>query len=282
MIANNSRKAKKVTLTVVLYTLICLLLFVNIYPFLMLVFGAVKDDVQFYNSPFWAALPLNFAYMRTVIPIVWRYVLNTVIIAVVGIAGNLLISGISAYVFARLKFVGKEVLFLLIIALMMIPSILSIIPTYRLYLAFGLDNTLAALFLPMIATGPIFGVFLLRSFFGGIPEDVFEAARVDGCNEVQSFFKICIPLSLPIIGTLAIMNTISVWNDVIWPQLINNENAVLNIGAGLKKMFDSMTGAPNYPYLFSAYLLASLPMILLFFFTTKYYIEGLSSSGLKM
>lgn len=260
---------------------IIIILALNIFPFIMLIFGALKNNSQFYAQPYLPTLPIDFSYLVAVAPLVGKYVMNTIIVAIFGIAGNLFISGLSAYVFARLKFFGKEFLFYLIIMLMMVPSILVIVPNYHLYLTFHLENTLLALILPMVTTGPIFGTFLLRGFFEGIPEEIFEAARVDGASEFRLFISMCIPISIPIFGTLAIMNVISVWNDVIWPNLINSDKNYLTIGAGLLNIVNTTTTI-NYPFQFAAYLFASLPVIILFIFATRFYIDGLSSSGLKM
>lgn len=273
---------KKRILSIILNVVICFILFMNIYPFLMMIFGAFKDDVQFAKAPFTLALPLDFSYFPDVIKSTYKYVLNTIIVAFFGVLGNLFISGLSAYVFARMKFYGKEFLFYMVIALMMIPSILTLVPSYRLYMSLSLEDTLLALILPMVVSGPIFGTFLFRSFFEGINEEIFESARIDGCNDMDLFLRITVPMSYPIIGTLAIMNVVNAFNDVIWPNLINTDPDKLTIGAGLLNIVNSMSGAVNYTYQFAAYTFASLPMMILFIFATRFYIEGLSASGLKM
>ncbi|HPU58904.1 MAG TPA: carbohydrate ABC transporter permease, partial [Candidatus Avimonas sp.] len=133
-----------------------------------------------------------------------------------------------------------------------------------------------------VAGGPVFGVFLLRSFYEGLPESVFESARIDGANELRVFFSICIPMSMSIMGTLVIMQIMSIWNEYLWPIITIQDDRLLTISAGLLQRFSNVTGVPNYPITFSAYLVSSIPLIVLFFAANKYYIEGLTSSAIKL
>lgn len=263
-----------------LHFFVILLLFVNVYPLGMLIWGSLKDEMAFQYAPFIPTFPLDFSNYAVTFFWTYRYVINTLIVAAAGVLGNLFISSLSAYVFARMKFYGKEVLFYFIIALMMIPSSLSLVPTYMMYDSFGLFNSYLGLILPLITGGPIFGTFLLRSSFESIPEEVFEAARMDGTSEFQAYRRICLPMSMPIIGTLAIINVIGIWNDVIWPSLIIEDTNLLTVAAGLFTRFGGLT--TNYPLQFSGFVITSVPLMFLFIFATRFYVEGMSSSGLKM
>jgi multiple sugar transport system permease protein len=247
----------------------------------MAFWNAFKSDQGFLYSRWYPTMPLRFRNFIVAFPLIWRYLLNTLVVASAGTAGMLFISSLSAFTFARMKFPGKEFLYMMVIALMMIPGILTIVPSFMLYKNFGLLNTPWVLILPIIVGGPVFGTFLLRAFFTGIPEDIFEAARIDGAEEFRVYYSICLPLCMPILGTLTIMQINGVWNDYFWPMITQNRHENMTISAGLLVQF-STEFTSNYPVQFAGYLLSSVPLILLFVFANKYYIEGLTSSAIKL
>ena len=127
----------------------------------------------------------------------------------------------------------------------------------------------------------MFGVFLLRIFFEGIPGEIFESARIDGANEVKAYFYIGLPMSMPILGTLAIMQIINCWNDYMWPMITIQDESLMTIACGLLTRFSVQYGS-NYPIMFASYMVASIPLILLFIYANKFYIEGLTSSAIKL
>ncbi len=265
----------------VLHVIIWILLFVLLYPLAMTVWSSFKMDLDFEYSKWFPTLPLNLNNYAVTFHMVWRYIANTIFVAGAGCVGMLFLSSIAAFAFARMKFPGREFLYISIIALMMIPGVLSLVPSYMLYNNFGLLDTYWVLILPNIIGGSIFGVFLLRSSFEGIPEEIFEAARIDGASEFKVYMLICLPLSLAIMGTLAIMNIIGVWNDYLWPMITIRNDDLLTISAGLIVKFTKQTGN-NYPLTFAGYMLSSIPLIFLFTFANRYYIEGLTSSAIKL
>lgn len=281
--AGLKKKHKKIHASaVVIHVCILLLLAGTIMPLYMTLINSVKGELQFQEHPFIITFPIDLINYPAAFAITYRYILNTIFVAICGITGCLFISSLSAYVFARMDFFGKEFLFTLIIVLMMIPGTLSMIPNYLMYTKFfGLYNNVFGIILPFIAGGPIFGTFLLRSSFEGIPKDIFESARCEGAGELRVYMSICLPLSLPIMGTYAIMNIVSIWNDVVWPNLLIEDTAKLTVAAGLYRTFQEW-GSTNYPYQFAAYLITSLPITVLFFFATRVFVEGLTTSGLKM
>lgn len=252
-----------------------------LYPLALTIWNSVKIDLQFQTSKWYPTLPVWLTNYQVALPKVWRYMLNTVIVAVGGTLGMLLLSSLAAYGFARIKIYGKEAVYLIIIALMMIPGVLTLVPSYMLWKnIIGLNNY-AILILPVIIGGSVFGIFLLRSFFEGIPEDIFESARIDGANELLVYFKICLPMSIPIMGTLSIMQITGIWNDYMWPLITIQNEKLMTISVGLLTRFANMYGT-NYPIMFSSYMVASIPLILLFIFANKFYIEGLTSAAIKM
>ncbi len=251
------------------------------YPLLVAIWGAFKSNAQFQVNKWLPALPLNFTNFFVAIKSLYRYILNTMIVGVLGTAGVLLVSCPAAYAFARKKFPGKQILFMLVIGLMMIPAIMTLVPSFMLYKKLVGTNTYAILIIPIITGGSVFAVFLLRSFFASIDEGIFEAARIDGANDFMCFIKICLPLSMPILLTLIIMQLNGVWNDYLWPMIaIPTDTSKLTIAAAIKKEFLS-GNAGSYPLLFSGYLVSTIPMIFLFVFGNKYYVEGLNSSAIK-
>lgn len=264
-----------------LHIIIILLLFMMVYPLAMSLWNAFKSQSAYDYTKWYPTLPLRLSNMAVAFSQTWRYVLNTVIVAAAGVGGCLFIASLSAYVFARMEFPGRKILFAMVIALMMVPGILTLVPSYSIYRSLGLLDSLTVLILPIVIGGSIFGVFLLNAFFQSLPKDIFEAARIDGAGEFQCYSRIAIPLCMPIMGTLAIMKVIDVWNDYLWPMITIHDYEKLTISAGLLVSFTKQYSS-NMPVTFSGYLVASIPLIILFVTANKYYIEGLVSSAIKM
>jgi multiple sugar transport system permease protein len=273
---------KKTTLPQgILHVIMCLLLFLMIYPLAMGFWNAFKSDLGYLYTRWYPTIPLRFRNFVVAFPRVYRYIINTMIVAAFGTAGMLFVSSLAAYAFARMRFFGKNLVYMLVIALMMIPGVLTLIPSFMLYKSFGLLNTRLVLILPIITGGSVFGTFLLRAFFAGVPEDIFEAARIDGAKEFRVYRSICLPLCMPILGTLTIMQINGIWNDYMWPMITQQDHRKLTISAGLIVQF-VREYSTNYPVQFAGYLLSSVPLILLFIYANKYYIEGLTSSAIKL
>ena len=252
-----------------------------VYPIVISLFVSLKDINAYKASPWLPTLPFwvsNFTYAGSQI---WQYMMNTVFVSIVSVIGLLFFSSISAFAFSRLEFPGREQIFFAIIALMMVPGVLTLVPTYMTYNYLGTLNTFWVLILPIVIGGSIGGIFLLRSFFNGLPEDLFEAARLDGCSEFSVYTKICLPLSKPILGTLAIQTILGIFNDLIWPMLTIQNEKLWTISAGIFIRFMNQN-AQNVPVSFSGYMIASLPLLILFIAANKSFIQGLTSAGLKL
>jgi multiple sugar transport system permease protein len=258
-----------------------ILLILMVYPLAMAMWSALKSEDIFRDSQWFPTLPLYLSNIAVAFPKVARYMINTILVAGIGTAGMLFLSSISAFTFARMKFLGKNLIYTMVISLMMIPGVLTLVPSYMIYKSIVGLNNYTILILPIIIGGSVFGIFLLRTFFEGIPEDVFEAARIDGAKEFTVYLKICLPLSLPIMGTLAIMQINGVWNDYLWPMITIKSDELFTISAGLLMNYVSAF-VSNYPAIFSGYLISSFPLVILFVFANKYYIEGLTSSAMKL
>ena len=275
-----ARKKKSVS-QIILHIVIIVLEICLLFPLAMGIFIALKDQVAFRQYPWIPTLPLWFSNIKTAFGMMGSYMWNTFIVALIAIPCMLFVSSISAFVFAKMKFPGKEIIYYGIIALMMVPGVLTLIPQYMLYNDLGLLNTRWVLIIPIVFSGSVGGVFLLRAFFGGFSDSVFEAASIDGCSTLQSYYYVCLPLSKAIMGTLAIQQIVGIWNDVVWPTITITNPKLWTISAGLYSQFVD-TYANNVPVQFAGFLLAALPLVLLFVFANKYYIEGLTSSGIKL
>lgn len=265
----------------VIHLIMIILLFLMLYPLAMTIWGAVKNNPDFAATKWYPTIPIYLNNIVVAFSQLKTYLGNTILVACSGTLGMLFISSLASFAFARMEFPGKNFFFMMVISLMMIPGVLTLVPSYMIYKSLiGLNNYFI-LILPIIFGGSVFGVFLLRSFFAGIPEEIFEAARVDGATEFVSYYKICLPLSLPILGTLAIMQVTGTWNDYMWPMITIKDSQLFTISPALLITFVGAYST-NDTLLFAGYLVASIPLILLFAFANKYYVEGLTSSAMKM
>ncbi|MCL6429491.1 MAG: carbohydrate ABC transporter permease [Anaerolineae bacterium] len=251
------------------------------YPFFFMAMTSFKatPDFQhnFWGLPQWIQLSnYSDAWMR-----IRGYVVNSLVVSTTSAAGVLCIGSISAFVFARFHFPGREVLFLMLLALLMIPGILTLVPAFLLVKNLGLMNTYGALILPYIAGGQIFAIFIMRSFFASLPEELFESARIDGAHTFHLYSKICLPLSKPILVTIAIMNILSTWNDYIWPLVTIADGRLWTVSVGIVSFGSQYMGTESWGPMYAGYVLASLPLIVLFIFTMRYFIAGLTSGAIK-
>jgi ABC-type glycerol-3-phosphate transport system permease component len=250
------------------------------YPFVLMIFTSLKDNAQFYLS-FWAPpVPAHWDNYPTAFLVIWPYLINTAVVAVAAVAGVLFVSALAAYAFARFSFPGRTILYGMIISLMMIPFILTLVPSFLLVRNLGILNTRWALILPYVAGGEVLTVFILRSFFANLPEELFEAARIDGASDLQIFLRIGLPLTRAALGTVAILQLIGVWNDYIWPSIVISDDSLRTLVVGLV-FFQQRTGTDWGP-LMAGYTIAALPLLVVFAFTTRYFIEGLTVGALKL
>jgi ABC-type glycerol-3-phosphate transport system permease component len=226
----------------------------------------------------WPADPslFNYKVASTNLPI-GRYYLNSIIVAGTTTAGYLFFSSLTGYAFAKGRFYGKTVLFILLLATMMIPFEVRMIPLYFLMRDLHLNNTLAALILPFI-TGP-FGIFLMRQYIVTIPDDLVDAARVDGANEFTIYWRIVIPLCGPVLAALAILTALWRWNDVLWPLLVISDRNLYTVTLGLA-IAGRTQGIFTGVALASA-ALAILPIIIWYLLLQRYIIRGITLTGLK-
>jgi ABC-type glycerol-3-phosphate transport system permease component len=257
-----------------------ILLILTYVPLVYLAILSLKDNGQIYGR-FWS-LPnpvrwANFVYGAQAI---WRPMLNSVLTTTVSTAGTLLFASLSGYVFARHRFPGKELIYTAILALLMIPPILTLVPAYVLIYNLHLQNTYWALILPWMSGGQVFALLLCRSFFATLPQEFFDAARIDGASELTVFFRIAVPLSVPILVTVAVVRLVTTYNQFMWPLVVMSSPGRQVVAVALTQ-FTSDMGITDIGPQMAAYILAAVPLIVLFSLGMKQYVAGITAGGLK-
>ncbi len=207
---------------------------------------------------------------------------NSLLIALAAVLMTLLLASLTAYAFALMEFSGKSWLFGLVFVLLLVPDFLTLIPLYVQIKKLTLPSNYLALILPYIAAGQAFSILVLRTFFAQIPRELLEAARMDGAGHGQMFGRIVLPLSVPILVSVGIIRFVPIWNDFLLPSLLLDEHH-RTLTMALVKFQGSAESytAPNFGALMAAYVLAALPLLLLFSFLMRYYIQGLTSGAVK-
>lgn len=202
-----------------------------------------------------------------------RYLFNTLLITVCVVGGNVLSNSFIAYGFAKIRFKGRNFLFAVVLATMMIPGFVTMIPHYVMYSKIGWLNTYLPLIVPSFL-GSAFNIFLIRQFFLGVPNELIEAAKIDGASHIYIWSRIMIPLAKPAIATVAIFSFNGAWNDFLGPLLYINDESLYTLQLGLQVFKGQLETQWNY--LMAGSLLVLLPVIILFFIFQKYFIEGMN------
>jgi len=257
------------------------LLVLTFYPVVLLLLFSVKNNTQFYTERFTLSFPFYWGnFVAAWASGIAVYMGNSALYALVAVVLTLVAASLSAYAFARMRFIGKELLFYLILGLLMIPGVLTLVPSFVLMLEFKLLNTRWALWLPYAAGGQAFAIFVLRTFFAGLPEELFESARIDGASEFTVLRRITLPLSKPILGTLALLQIYGIWNDLVWPLTVITKPELKTVMVGLLGFTSQFN--TDYGPLYAGYVIASLPLILLFALTSGLFVQGLTSGAIKI
>ena len=206
-----------------------------------------------------------------------RFFTNSLIVTLASVAGNLLLCSLAGYAFARLRFFGRDVTFIALLATLMVPFQVTMIPTFLIVQHLGLVNTLGALIAPNLVTP--FGIFLLRQFFRTLPVELEEAARIDGCSRLGVLFRVVLPLSMPALATLAIVTFLWTWNDFLWPLIAISSTDKMTVQLGLA----SFQGAhqTNWTLLMAGNVMALAPMLLVFVVAQRWFVQSLASTGVK-
>jgi multiple sugar transport system permease protein len=206
-----------------------------------------------------------------------RWLLNTMIVSTISIVAHLVLCSLAGYGFARLKFPGRSFGFFAIVATIMIPPQLLMIPTYLMFARLGVVDTLAAAFVPWLASA--FGIFLMRQFFLSLPRELEDAARIDGCTTFGVFRRIVLPLAKPALATLAIFTLLSSWNDLVWPLIAISDESKYTLQLGLTTFHG--TRRTQWSLLMAGNVIATMPLIVGFVVAQRHFIATMTFSGLK-
>lgn len=209
-----------------------------------------------------------------------RYFFNSLFYTAVTVVGVILISSLAAYAFSRLKFPGKNILFVLLISTMMIPIPGSFIALYVLLVKLGLVNTRLGYIFPQINGGLALGVFLLKTFFDKLPQDLEDAARIDGCNKFQVYLHVALPLAKPAVAVLAVFNALAVWNEYLLAMLVLSDRSLMPLQRGL--MVFQGAHITQYPLLMAGIAISIVPILTLYFLMQRYIVAGITAGALKM
>ncbi|QQZ08530.1 carbohydrate ABC transporter permease [Heyndrickxia vini] len=251
-----------------------------VVPFLWMILTSLKTYAESIQVPP-VIIPKDFQWENYkevfgLLPF-FKFMFNTIIITVLRTAGQLFLCSLAAYAFARIEFLGRNILFMLALAVLMVPGQVFLLPQYMIMVKLGWLNTLQAVIVPGIFSA--FGTFLLRQFFMGLPKELEEAARLDGCNHFQIYWRIMLPLAKPGLIALGIFTTLWSWNELMWPMIVNSSPESMTLSVGLSSLQGQFL--TNYPILMAGSFLAILPMLILFMILQKQFIEGIAVTGGK-
>ena len=251
-----------------------------VFPFIWMLLTSLKTYAESIQVPP-VIFPKHFQWSNykavfTLLPF-FKFMFNTVIVTVIRTVGQLFLCSLAAYAFARIEFPGRNILFLVALSVLMVPGQVFLLPQYMIMVKLGWLNTLQAIVVPGLFSA--FGTFLLRQFFMGLPKELEEAARLDGCNHFQIYWRIMLPLAKPGLIALGIFTTLWSWNELMWPMIVNSSPDSMTLASGLSSLQGQYL--TNYPILMAGSFLAILPMLILFIILQKQFIEGIAITGGK-
>ena len=226
------------------------------------------------DSPQWS----NYLEVWKLAPF-GRFYVNSVFVALVTTVGQVITGVLAAYAFARLVFWGRVKAFLLFLATLMVPTQVTLIPTYIVMSQMGWIDSYQALIIPFVSTA--FSVFLLRQFFLTIPKELEEASIMDGCSKLRFIFLVLMPLAKPAIASVSLFGFLGSWNSYLWPLIVINSNQMRTLPIGLRYFVSQQGGGSEWHYLMAASLIVMLPVLIVFFAAQKQFIEGIARSGIK-
>jgi len=206
-----------------------------------------------------------------------RMTVNSIFVSLTATVGQLLIATLAAYAFARINFIGKDVIFMIFLGTMMIPGYILIIPLYLIVDSLGMVNTYGGLILPKLLS--VFAIFMLRQFFSEVPKELDESAYIDGASRIKVLFQIIVPLSTPAFAALFIFSFMNMWNDFMWPLIVTSSEKMRTIQVGIAYFKDAHT--TDYGATMAASFLASIPILIVFLFANRSFVQGITMTGIK-
>ena len=274
---------KKYIPHIIILICILLLLALTLFPLILLVFNSFKlytdDPLQ------WPSIDNGNMFTTEGYSLVWGYIsgnfVNSLVITFAVSIGTTLFGSMAGYAFAKYEFPFKNTIFICVLAFMMVPGLLTLIARYSLIVDIGLNDNIWGVILPQISSSLPFATFLTRTFFQGLPKEMFEAAKMDGMSELKKFVRLVIPLSQPIIITLLVQTFVSQWNDYLWSRLVLQTESLQTLPIVLVNLTDTL-GPISYCIPFAGYVLSAIPLIIIFIVGNKKFIEGMTSGAFKM
>ena len=274
---------KKYIPHIIILICILLLLALTLFPLILLLFNSFKlytdDPLQ------WPSIDNGNMFTTEGYSLVWGYIsgnfVNSLVITFSVSIGTTLFGSMAGYAFAKYEFPFKNTIFICVLAFMMVPGLLTLIARYSLIVDIGLNDNIWGVILPQISSSLPFATFLTRTFFQGLPKEMFEAAKMDGMSELKKFVRLVIPLSQPIIITLLVQTFVSQWNDYLWSRLVLQTESLQTLPIVLVNLTDTL-GPISYCIPFAGYVLSAIPLIIIFIVGNKKFIEGMTSGAFKM
>lgn len=282
-IIEQKARRRKITQNTVIYALLTIWGLCVLFPFYWMVLSSVKSYSEYsseYVPKFYTAAPTMQNYIDAFTAVnLGRYLLNTLLFTLITTGVMLVVTILAAYAFARIEFAGRELVFLIFLALMMIPNELVIITNFVTITNLNMRNTFAGLILPSITS--VFYIYLLRENFAQVPSELYYAAKVDGTSDIKYLVKVMVPICKPTIITITILKVIECWNSYVWPRLITDDSNYFLVSNGIQEIRENGLGRENIPAMMAAVVVVSLPLIILFLIFHKKIMEGVSRGGTK-
>lgn len=250
-------------------------------PFVWMLFGSFKTDGELLRSPptWWPEQPTNDNYTELLSKQSFpRFFLNSTVVAAVVTAGNLTFCSMLGYALAKLRFRGRNTLFLLVMATLMVPGMVTFVPLFVLVTNAGLQNSYPGLILPFLVSP--FGVFLMRQFFLGLPDELIDSGRVDGAGELGIFARIMLPLCRPALATLGILTFLGSWNNFLWPLVIAQTEDKYTLPVALA-LYSTGQNAQRYGLLMAGAVITVVPVLLVFVAFQRHVTKGIALTGIK-
>ncbi len=260
--------------------LAALLIFaLSMYPFLIMLASSFKYQMQIYNYPWFFSKPLHFGNYAVAFKQIAGPILNSVWVTSIGVVVTLFASSTAAYAFARHSFPFKNFFYAVILMLLMIPGFVILVPQFINIKNMGMYNTLIGQALPPAASYTAMGVLLMRTFFEGLSKSLFEAAEMEGARDYRIFSRIVLPLSKPILATVAIMSGLQIWNNFVWSLVVTTGDKVKPVILAIMTIMGNVNEGDGVKL--AGYIIASLPLLILFFVATKPFVSGLTQGAVK-
>ena len=278
-----SAKHRRTAFNIFIYIMLALWAVMVLFPFYWMILTSFKSYSSYnseYIPKFFTLSPTiqNYIDAFTAVPLA-KYFLNTLIFTVITTAIMLVVTILAAYAFARMNFPGKNLVFSLFLALMMIPSELVVITNFTTITNLDMRNTFAGLILPSVTS--VFYIYLLKENFAQVPDELYYAAKVDGTSDFKYLCRIMIPICRPTVITVTILKVIECWNSYVWPRLITDDPNYYLVSNGIQEIRENGFGRENIPAMMAAVVVISVPLIVLFLIFHKKIMAGVSRGGTK-